>query len=78
MIWWYIVPVIIAVIYLVAGWYIVNALVKRGAIETPQGYIFILLLWLPVAVVSIIWRTLAWLLLWPKRFAESQINKHSS
>ena len=74
---WWIMPVVIALVYLTVGWLITNALVKRGYIETPFNYLFSIILWLPVGVIQVIWRILSWLLMQPKLFAERQLEKHS-
>ncbi|ANA49442.1 hypothetical protein BI049_gp088 [Salmonella phage vB_SnwM_CGG4-1] len=74
---WWIMPIIITLVYLTCGWFITNALVKRGTIEDTSSYLFVLLLWLPVFILTGLWHILKWLLMLPKRFAERQLEKHS-
>lgn len=64
-------------VYLTVGWLITNALVKRGYVEDTLNYLFSIILWLPSGIAVVIWRTLKWLTILPKRFAEHQIEKHS-
>lgn len=75
MIWMILVPIVIAVIYLVIGFFICKNFIKNEHIHTAGDFWFYFLLWLPAFTIGGIWSLFSWLGRFPKRFAENQINK---
>lgn len=73
---WIIMPIVIAIIYLVVGFIIANKMVATDYIESSLGWWTYVLFWLPIVLWSCFFHVISLLISIPARLAERQIKKH--
>lgn len=75
MIWWIIVPIVIAIVYLVLGFIITKALIKKDVVHSPLDFWFYFLLWLPIFFFGGLWTLLCVIARAPINFAYKHLDK---
>lgn len=72
---WWLMPIVIAIVYCIAGFFICKKLIKMEQIDSPLEWWYWFILWLPIMATGLVWTIMAFLIQFPKKFAEKQINK---
>lgn len=72
---WWLMPIVIALVYFIAGFFICKKLIKLEQIDTAGEWWFWFILWPWIGFVGVLWNIGSFFIKFPKKFAEKQINK---